>query len=444
MLALAPSEILDHIFSELSPVDLTNVRLVCRSFSLLAARQLFCEVFVWPNRQSLQNLHHIASHPYFRQYVRTMAYSQAALPVYSSYPEWLDQLHSYSRYREHPGGYHEAYEFEIEYQKILRANGTLKSILTRALALMPNLTNILLSNPWCNAEGRDKASMLRVARGTLITPVFDEVSPWQATNLFESLYDSGRQIKLLKGSGLSLAVFAKPSARLDIFGPQLRHLHLHCRHYTRSLPYGIAKLAQILKQTRALETLELGIVLMYSTRRMVFFFRQFWPTAVHYHSLNRLSLSKIRVPQTDLTDFLTLHAPTLRSLELRDVEFELKKVRGEICADSWVGMIHFLQRHMNLTNVNLASWLSNGGDEIWCSSFRHFPEDSDLDDSMSEKSLECPIENTLKYRIEKFIVEGGECPLDIPHEREHEDPEIYWTEIGDETWYLSEYRFPFD
>ena len=397
---------------------------------------------MWPNRQSLQNLHHIVSHPDFRQYVRTVAYSQAVLPVHPSYPEWFNHLNSYTRLKEHLGDYYAAYELQIEYQKTLPADGTLKSILTRALALMPNLTNIHLSDPWWMTERHGKTSMLRVARETLVPPVFHEEPPWQATTMFESLYDSGRQIKLIKGFVLSLAELDNLSSRSDIFGPQLRHLHLCYGYYTDFLPNGLARLVQILKETRALETLELGFTI-YSSPWSRLFFCQLWPTAVHYRSLNRLSLSGIRTPQTALTDFLALHAPTLRSLKLSTVEFEYKKVRGEIYAGSWVGMIHFLQRHMNLTNVNLELWLSNRWDETWSLWHNQIDEDRDSDDSMFKKTLECPIENTLKYRVEKFITEGGECPLDIPQGRKHEDPKIYWTEIGDATWRLTEYRFPF-
>ena len=115
MLDSAPTEILDHIFSELATADLQNVRLVCQSFSLLAARQLFCEVFVWPNQQCLQNLDHIVSHSTFRQYVRSLVYSEVVLPVFWTYREWFDDLDSTTKSLDYLGDYHDAYEFQIEY-----------------------------------------------------------------------------------------------------------------------------------------------------------------------------------------------------------------------------------------------------------------------------------------------------------------------------------------
>lgn len=241
MLDSAPPEILDHIFSELSTADLQNVRLVCHSFSLLAARQLFCEVFVWPNQQCLQNLDHIVSHSTFRQYVRSLVYSEVELPVVESYREWFDYLDSTSKTLDHLGDYHDAYESQIEYQNILRADGVLKTYMTRALALMPNLTNVLVNT--CLRDDRlDRASMLRVTRETLYKPSFDEGKPWQVTNLFQSLYDSGRQIKFLKGFRLHLTELDDPSSRLDCLGRQLRHLALYSLLYMHSPTNSLAKL----------------------------------------------------------------------------------------------------------------------------------------------------------------------------------------------------------
>ena len=435
MLDSAPSEILDHIFTQLSPTDLQNVRLVCHSFSLLAARQLFCEVFVWPNQQCLQNLNHIVSHSTFRQYVKSVVYSEKVLPVHRSYREWFDHLDPTSKSLNDLGDYHDAYEFQIEYQNLLRADGVLKSNMTRALALMPNLTNVLV-NPCLQDDRQDRASELRVARETLHQPRYDGGDPWQVTNIFQSLYDSGRQIKLLKGFALQLTELDNPSSRLDCLGRQLRHLALCSRYYWSPPTYGFTKLGQVLKEALVLETLEL--VFFMGPHPQVFF-RQLWPTVIHYCSLTRLFLCGLRTSQNTLTNFLTLHAPTLRSLKLSDIEFGWKKVRGEICVGSWTAMIHFLQQHMNLTNVALDSYLSNRWNQAWFSRYNDEPSNAPIDDGPLCKPM---FENTLRYRIEKYVLEGGDCPLDVPRGREHEDPAIYWSEIEDHTWVFQRRRGP--
>ena len=291
---------------------------------------------------------------------------------------------------------------------------------------MPNLTDVLV-NPCLQDDRQDRASMLRVARETLYKLYIDEGNPWQVTNMFQSLYDSGRQIKFLKGFSLHLTELDDPSSRLDCLGQQLRHLALCSRYYSSPPTYGLT-LGQVLKEALVLETLEL--VFLIDPNPQVFF-RQLWPMVIHYRSLTRLFLCGLRTSQTTLTNFLTLHAPTLRSLKLSDIEFGWKKVNGEICVGSWTTMIHFLQQHMNLTNVALDSYLSNRWDQTWFSRYNDEPSNAPIDDGPLCKPM---FENTLRYRIEKYVLEGGDCPLDVPRGREHEDPAIYWTEIEDHTW----------
>ena len=142
MATLVPPEVLDQIFSELSPVDLRNARLVCQSFAPSAARHLFREIFIWPNKECLQNLDKITSHSAFRQHVRSVIYSDTVFPWFRDFNQWYSQLSTSRKTLENPEDYYHAYVLRTQYEKDLGANGVLQRKLTGALALMPNLKNV--------------------------------------------------------------------------------------------------------------------------------------------------------------------------------------------------------------------------------------------------------------------------------------------------------------
>ena len=110
-----PPEVLDQIFSQLSPADLRNTRLVCRSFTFVAAQHLFSEVFVSPNQECLQNLECIVSHSTFRQHVRSVIYSEQVLPCYRDFKEWLSHVDSTARALDHLENYYDAYVLRIKH-----------------------------------------------------------------------------------------------------------------------------------------------------------------------------------------------------------------------------------------------------------------------------------------------------------------------------------------
>ena len=355
MLQSPPPEVLDLIFSELSPADLRNTRLVCRSFTFVAAQHLFSEVFVSPNQECLQNLECIASHSTFRQHVRSVIYSEQVLPFYRDFEEWLSHVDSTAEALDHLENYYDAYVLRIKYQATLQADGVLKSKLTRALALMPNISNVTVNTELelCPIT-QDRASVLRIARETLCRPWHCSKSnseyPWHVRNLLESLHDSGTQIRLLQGYWLNLMELNHPSSPFKYLGQQLRHLTLQSRYHRESRTYGVVGIQQILTEALLLETLELSFDVSIHAYAKVNF-SQLWAKAVHYRSLKQLTLAGVRTSQPSLKEFLTLHAPTLRSLKLDEVGFECKNPRDE--NGLWKDTIYFIERHMNLTAVNL-------------------------------------------------------------------------------------------
>ena len=446
MVSPVPVEILDQILSELSPADLRNARLVCHSYALLAARHLFCEVFVWHNQESLQNVDQILSHSVFGHHVRNVVYSEVSLPhpQYEDFDTWFGNLDHINKKLENLEDYYKAYILRTQYDKRLRADGTLKSRIFGKLALMTNTLNVYV-NPDTRSGGEDRASISRVTRETLCRPNYwvgsDGRYPEPCMDILHSLFGSRSQIKLLEGHQLKSAGFDDPWSQLDRIGRHLRHLTLRFQPNQPPLRIcNLAKIQQILEEGLMLETLELMFSLNWSGYPFILF-GQIWAKEVHYRSLKRLKLSGVRTPQSRLMDFLTRHAPSLRSLELCDIDFEWKEAWDETCAGSWTDMIHFLEQHLNLTSVSLSGIFTNRWDEGWISGsrerrhhvFHHMMLEGKLIYGASKHK---PVTELLKYRIEQYILKGGVCPLDMPPGRNDKDLWRYWNEIGDYSWHL--------
>ena len=429
MATLVPPEILDQIFSELSPVDLRNARLVCQYFVLSAARHLFREVLLCPIKECLQNFDRITSHSSFRQHVRSMIYSERVLPCFEDFDQWKCRLSTSSTASENLEDYYQAYVLRIGYEKEVRANEILKQKLTRALALMPNLVNVYV-NPILQTRSMQKATILRVSRETLCEPykLFGPTfrTSRQRCEMLDSFYDSSSQIKVLEGRLLTRETLDHPSVPLHGLGRRIRHLALELFGYEDNPNLGLLGLRQILEKALGLETLQLSFDIGADCTPVIHF-DQIWPNVVHYSSLKILDLSALRMSQLRLLEFLSLHASALRSLYLIDIDFEWKEARDHICAGSWTDTIHFLEKHLNLTSVAFEGVLGNGWNEAW-----YFENEEHIDDYDYK-----PLTETLKYRIEQYIVEGGICPLDLPGGRENENRMDYWREIGDWSceWY---------
>ena len=129
----------------------------------------------------------------------------------------------------------------------------------------------------------------------------------------------------------------------------------------------------------------------------------------HWPDLKRLKLQGLKAKSISLVEMLAAHATTLRSLELADIYFESYKRNGKEYHGSWMDMILFLESDLNLTAVRLAGQLCNSLDEVW-----------QLDEPLGIERLSSD-EKYLKYRIERFITEGGPCPIQVLPDNEQQN-----------------------
>ena len=102
---------------------------------------------------------------------------------------------------------------------------------------------------------------------------------------------------------------------------------------------------------------------------------------------------------------------------------------------SWIEIIVFLESSLSLESVRLDGLLSNESGEMWAIR-------PDNDDFCFARTRPALIEGPcLKDRIEQFIVEGGICPLPMPHAPDRPED---WEHFTDTSFYDYHRRFSSD
>jgi hypothetical protein len=189
-----------------------------------------------------------------------------------------------------------------------------------------------------------------------------------------------------------------------------------------------------------------------------------WPaylfnSTCHYPGLRKLYIGKYYTYEHDLLDFLARASPTLRSLSLehiglladRQILGEVKNLNGIVTSPAWirspsgcwVKVIRFLQSKMKLEHANFHGTLvssnqrwtcrdQNSAHQKWLVSLdqisdrgqlrgilNSYPERDGtrivgwIDSSDGGKQhLIYDRQNCLRSRVQRFIVQGGNCPLD--------------------------------
>ena len=132
----------------------------------------------------------------------------------------------------------------------------------------------------------------------------------------------------------------------------------------------------------------------------------------HWPSLKQLKLRALQATDISLIKLSTTHATTLRSLELAYIGLLHYQLDGKECHGSWVEIILTLQSHLCLQTVRLDGNLSNGWNEGWSAVDHNKSDDWHF---VGERPEEVPC---LKHRVERYVVEGGTCPLPLPYHAE--------------------------
>lgn len=199
-------------------------------------------------------------------------------------------------------------------------------------------------------------------------------------------------------------------------------------------------LREVLKSASALQTFEISFTdLLNHHPACSAQLSDFLPSCKHWSSLKRLRLEAIITSQLALMDLLSRHATTLRSLELSDIKID-EVLEDSTMTGSWTDMIHFLEKNLSLTDVSLNGTLCIVWSVAWGGKWSMNTEQSWHFENFPKKDEKFPPrEETLKFKIERYIVEGGGCPLDIPKDSVHLDHKAYLQSIQDHSWQMRVY-----
>ena len=442
------------IFFSLSIQTLENVRLVCRSFHYAAERLMFRELLLLPNAESFTKLRKISEHARLKGYVKSLVYSGKILKRYKDYEDWYDHLgrdyyssldddfEYYYEYRramsclrfdeEELKQRYARYCFWAESGKQVQLNDNASRWMSEALSMLPNLASMTLARRHePNWVGIKVKLLGRIAQESLCEPNTTagiKHYPDQFGDLVRAAHASNVSLQRLDGSGICWRGFEDYSDSLARIMQGVKHLFLQFRTTDGASKERRDILRGVVHSTSGLQTLEISFYFIRSPPMQL---SQFLPRHMLWSSLKRLKLEAIATSQVALMDLLSRHAKTLRSLYLGHILFDRREARDGICAGSWTAMIHFLRQKLSLTDVSLHGMLSNAFDEGWEASterwwrYQHF----------TTRNAQLPsLEETLKFKVERYIVEGGICPLDNPNDDGGLDRCSFWHSIRDYSW----------
>lgn len=456
----APLEVLELISCSLSIKDLKNVRLVCQPFYYAAERFLFSEVLLLPNAESFAKLRIISRHERLQNYVKSLVYSGNMLERYSDYEDWYSHLvrstgepsdddYEYNRAmscleidEEELKQCYARYCFWVESEEQVQMNDNARRWMSEAMSLLPNLTSVTLARRYePNWPGIKVKLPSRIAHESLHNP-----STWagikhypdQFGDLMRATCASGVKLQRLDGSGICWRDFEDCSDSLVPNAQGVSHLSLELEGFEdEEWDRKGAMVREVLNSASGLQTFEISFKPAFDYGGRFLQMRTFLPHHVHLSTLKRLKLEAICGRQFELIDLLSRNAATLRSLELGYITFHHGLGKNDTRTGSWTVMIRFLQQHLSLAEVslygNLGNGLGYGENECWGVYTERWWRHSN--DSNRDAELP-PLEETLKYRIERYIVEGGVCPLDNPNDGTLDDRRSFWEGIQDYSWHM--------
>lgn len=262
--------------------------------------------------------------------------------------------------------------------------------------------------------------MSSIVQKTLVEPKFhnhfDKNSVRCARHIIAGLkaaHTLQKPLVTFKAHGLSWAIFEQSEEVVNMMIAATRncqHLAIHLSPQDGVLDgsghtKGKESMATMASRSILLDTLDISFNYgnVFASLKRKVKLPEIFKAGHHWPNLKRMKLQGFGTTDASLMEVLSTHANTLESLELAFIHLENNLRDGEKCPVSWIEMFFYLHNSLNLRYISLRGELANDLDEMWC--FRELgPNDRDWGEGPGKPSQ-------LKHRIERFIVEGGICPL---------------------------------
>jgi hypothetical protein len=136
-------------------------------------------------------------------------------------------------------------------------------------------------------------------------------------------------------------------------------------------------------------------------------FSQLFPSSGHFPSLKSLNMCGLFATEDELVHFLERHASTLLHLHLNGAI--LARPNGQDVLPCWMRTLKRVQKCLNLKLTYLESYFMNGSTQNWCVWDERFAMNGRAYDWWNEDGVR---KESIKSRMEAFIVHAGECPLE--------------------------------
>ena len=404
-----PAEILSSILQQLTSPDLKCLRLCSSSARYLTEPVLFKEITVVPHQESFRRLISLSEHSRIKHHVKTLHYDHRwgnialhlleVAEIHTNKTPFFESIARLSR-----GIVTEkAAQIEIAY-------------LSRAISSLPSLTTFSIGTDSDLPIGKAPRfyQRLRKLAGSeydgilklLRRPNF-EVQGLGATSVFSSFYAVAKSLQKFHTDDFDCSILATESlVEFMAFALQdVRSLSLCFRQSALSVGYSsLSRLAGVLRTLLHLEDLELkfdGYLAIPRTDQLfsdgTYEFdsqstcSQLFPSPMHFPNLKRLTLGTLFATDDELVALLERHAATLSYLALTGAV--LARPKGQDTVPCWVRTFKRFQTCLNLEKICLSGHFMNGSNQDWL-----------LRNSAHS--------NSLKARLEAFIVLGGKCPVE--------------------------------
>ena len=433
----------DRICSHLPSQFLKRVRLVCKALNLSAERALFRLFWLRPNIDSFRKLDLISRHHVLRNHVTAIHHSREMVYHYRDFDEWNRQLggeinlswDSRDSLREQftleDLRYHYLkYRHYIEGQTYISTGDNAKLWLVKAFEKMPQIDTIEyvrrdVKPQVQTGEPIPASSLSAIGREILSEPchigLTQDDQARQFIALVQAAFRSCKNLTTIKGFHLDWKIFAEPDRGQILLDSvrHVQHLILTISNYPIYGSEGRRKeLARVIANAPDLKTLELYFgCLPPESPEHVLDLNQLLTYRVHWPILQRLVLQGFCTTEEVFKKFLNEHAPSLKSLELSNMIFALFGRGDDIaCSGSFLSLIQFLRVSLKLEHMKFSGAFTNHWDEGWI---------------VNRGNAYTHDKSCMKYWIERYIVDGGNCPLQPPDKEDEMDG---WEEQGDESW----------
>ena len=454
-----PQEVAQMICKYLDRSELKNARLTSKQLNDAAEVSLFRYIYLRRNIDSFCRLRMLASTPHLAKLVKGIVYSSRMVQdtFYVDFDEWrgmyfgqgfspnhqevsdllrkacsLTDLHRY--YWNWCGHVHS--------QRLMQRFDVEGKDLENAFSKLPQLEEIYFGPGEPVLSGFKPTTPEHFSshgRDMLVEPDHSSGRIYhvgQFTAMMAAAYKTNKSLKVIRAVHLHLDAFGQKREVLAMINGTMRH----CKHFQVTASEGqerennLVQIGSMLRHAPQLRTIQIAILVP----AFEFFvdLSRLFDQQSHWPNLERLQLQGFSTYEIHLRKFLIAHATSLTSLSLSNINLRPHVSNGKVQHSSWVGFVRFLRESISLREMRFLHFLTNEGIENWMIIEPTVTVGADAPPVMEDLSL--------KQRVERYVVDGGEFPLPWPIETKDES---HWGDVLrdflpklDQTWQYHEAR----